>query len=77
MLVAIINKTLISPAPTLSSNAPANGASKIKNIIDKITLPMPIAEIITIKFFEKRTKNDVNTKQIVKSYSSTASNING
>jgi hypothetical protein len=60
-LLAIINKTLINPAPTLSSKAPANGAPNPKKIIDKTTLPKPIDVIMTIKLLANRTIRDVDT----------------
>lgn len=62
MLVAIMNKTLIKPAPTLSSKAPAKGASKIKKIIDKKTLPRPMAVMITINRLAISTMIEVKTK---------------
>jgi hypothetical protein len=59
MLVAIIKRTEIKPAPTLSSNAPAKGAPKIKKRIDNNTLPKPIDVIIQINFFAVITKSEV------------------
>jgi hypothetical protein len=60
----MMNKTLIKPAPTLSSNAPAKGAPKIKKRIDKMTLPSPIDEIIMTKSFVNNTINEVKTNSI-------------
>jgi hypothetical protein len=64
-LVAITNKMLIKPAPTLSSKAPAKGAPSRKNRIDKTILPIPIATIITISFLESNTQSEVARKPIV------------
>jgi len=61
-----MNKTLINPAPTLSSNAPAKGASNIKKSTDSSMLPNPIAEMITTKFLATKTRMEVSTKPIVR-----------
>jgi hypothetical protein len=58
-LVAIINKIEINPAPTLSSNAPAKGAPKMKKMTDNNTLPRPIEVIIQINFLANKTKIEV------------------
>jgi hypothetical protein len=65
MLVAIMNSTLIKPAPTLSSKAPANGAPKMKKITAKKTLPSPMALMITINRRAINTKMDVSRKHTV------------
>lgn len=40
-LIAMIKRTLISPAPMLSSNPPANGACKLKKRIARKKLLIP------------------------------------
>ena len=61
-LVAMMNNTLIRPAPTLSSKAPAKEAPKMKKTTDRTTLPAPIAVIIQISRLANSAQNDVSTK---------------
>jgi len=58
-LVAIIKRIEINPAPTLSSNAPAKGAPKMKKMIDNNTLPRPMDVMIQINFLANNTKIEV------------------
>jgi hypothetical protein len=60
----MMNKTLIKPAPTLNSKAPAKGASNTKKIIESTTLPTPMKVIIQIRLFVINTNSDENRKAI-------------
>jgi len=60
----MMNNTLIKPAPTLNSKAPAKGAPKMKKKIDRKRLPTPIKVIIQTKFFAIKTHRDDNKKPI-------------
>lgn len=59
-----MNRTLIKPAPTLSSKAPAKGAPNTKNMIESSTLPTPMKVIIQIKLFVINTNSDEARKAI-------------